>query len=108
MATLRFPYEAGGFMTVKVDRVYDVVAVSGAAKKIDLVTDLPMASGQVMKITLEYKTAEPTATDLVLLQEAIVEAAQTPASSEIFRLTEDDKTAGYALVKTNGTLVTSA
>ena len=34
MATLRFPYEAGGFMTVKVDRVVSVSAVSGSAKKI--------------------------------------------------------------------------
>tara|TARA_R100001463_G_scaffold49755_1_gene99766 strand:- start:106 stop:432 length:327 start_codon:yes stop_codon:yes gene_type:complete len=108
MATLRFPYEAGGFMTVKVDRVISVAAVSGSAKKIDLLTDLPMASGQDMKITLEYKTAEPTADDRDALQDAIVEAAQTPGSCEIFRLIGDDQTAGFALAKTNGTNVTSA
>ena len=105
MATLKFPYEPGGFLTVKTDRVIDVTR---NGKKFVLETDLTMASGQVMTITLEYKTAQPTETDVDLLLEAVAEAAQTPGSCEIFRLTGDDQSAGFALDAAAGTDVTSA
>ena len=105
MATLRFPYEPGGFLTVKTDRVIDVTA---SGTDMILETDLVMGAGQVMTITLTYKTAQPTSTDVDLLLDAIVEAAQTPGSCEIFRLTGDDQSAGFALNATTGTEVTSA
>ena len=85
MAMIKIPY-ANGFASIDVSGVYEVDA-SGAPDMI-LKTDTPISAGNVVGITLKFDAVSFNDADGPAMEAAILKAAQTPGSCNVYELAD--------------------
>ena len=85
MAMIKIPY-ANGFASIDVSGVYEVDASS--APNMVLKTDTPVSAGNVVGITLKFDATSFNNADGPAMEAAILKAAQTPGSCNVYELAD--------------------
>ena len=85
MAMIKIPY-ASGFASIDVSGVYEVDASS--APSMVLKTDTPLSGTNVVGITLVFDASSFNAADGPAMEAAILKAAQTPGSCDVYELAD--------------------